>query len=238
MNAAPQPECPLLPRQPRFHPIEALARRMPYRSSLAIDCSSLLLPSRGTVRAFDGSPPTMPFADFFLAVRGNRFPLSQFLPHAESHGTRKISRGKTQNVPRVDAEFIKHTPTGRWRTSRSRARPSRVYHTSDPVRVPRPRAFGLGFLQTPSHDEALALLLAFGSSYTWLGDFHPDSSVPCPAHTSCSAARFSASGAAKVRPRALYRGYAVFSGAVVRARDHGSGGAGPKCEFRSQFPDR
>jgi len=46
-----------------------------------------------------------------------------------------------------------------------------------------PRAFGLGFFQTPSHDDALALLLAFGSSYTWLGDFHPDSSVPCPAHT-------------------------------------------------------
>jgi len=138
MNAALQPECPLLPRQPRFHPIEALARRMQYRSSLAIDCSSLLLPSRGTVRAFDGSPPTTPFADFFLAVRGNHFPLSQFLPHAESQGTRKISRGKAQNVPRVDAEFIKHTPTGRWRTSRSRARSSRVYHTSDPVRVPRP----------------------------------------------------------------------------------------------------
>jgi hypothetical protein len=82
--------------------------------------------------------PTTPFADLFLAVRGNRFPLSQFLPHAESQGTRKISRGKTQNVPRVDAEFIKHTPTGRWRTSRSRARSSRVYHTSDPVRIPRP----------------------------------------------------------------------------------------------------
>src|SRR6266446_4817384 len=45
-----------------------------------------------------------------------------------------------------------------------------------------PRAFGLGFLQTPSHDDALALLLAFGSSYTWLEDFHLDSSVPCPAH--------------------------------------------------------
>src|SRR6266511_2386576 len=106
----------------------------------------------------------MPFADFFLAVRGNRFPLSQFLPHAESQGTRKISRGKTQNVPRVDAEFIKHTPTGRWRTSRSRARSSRVYHTSDSVRVPRPALLDWGFLQTPPRDDALALLLAFGSS--------------------------------------------------------------------------
>src|SRR3972149_11737269 len=46
-----------------------------------------------------------------------------------------------------------------------------------------PRAFGLGFLQTPPHDDALALLLAFGSANTWRGDFHPTSSVPCPAHT-------------------------------------------------------
>jgi len=141
MQAAPQPERPLLPHQPRFHPLEARARRMRYRGSLAIDDSSLLLPSRGTVRAFRiGSRRdlTMPSADFFLAVRGNRFPLSQFLPHAESQGAGKISRGKTQNVPRIDAEFIKHTPMGRWRTSLSRERSSRVYHTSDSVRVPRP----------------------------------------------------------------------------------------------------
>src|SRR3989338_8969279 len=46
-----------------------------------------------------------------------------------------------------------------------------------------PRTFGLGFLQTPPHDDALALLLAFGSSYTWLGVLHPDSSAPCPAPT-------------------------------------------------------
>jgi len=29
-----------------------------------------------------------------------------------------------------------------------------------------PRSFGLGFLQTPPRDDALALLLAFGSAYT------------------------------------------------------------------------
>ncbi len=46
-----------------------------------------------------------------------------------------------------------------------------------------PRIFGLGFLQTPPHDDALALLLTFGSANTWYGDFHPISSVPCPAHT-------------------------------------------------------
>src|SRR4030042_5182063 len=47
-----------------------------------------------------------------------------------------------------------------------------------------PRMFGLGFLQTPPHDDALALLLTFGSANTWYGDFHPVSPVPCPAHTS------------------------------------------------------
>ena len=46
-----------------------------------------------------------------------------------------------------------------------------------------PRAFGLGFLQTPPHDDALALLLAFGSVYTWREDSHLASSVPCLAHT-------------------------------------------------------
>ena len=46
-----------------------------------------------------------------------------------------------------------------------------------------PRMFGSGFLQTPPHDDALALLLTFGSANTWYGDFHPVSPVPCPAHT-------------------------------------------------------
>jgi hypothetical protein len=67
-----------------------------------------------------------------------------------------------------------------------------MYHTSDPVDVlasrfflrdTSPRAFGLGFLQTPPHDDALALLLTFGSANTWYEDFHLASSVPCPAHT-------------------------------------------------------
>src|SRR3990172_8457305 len=45
------------------------------------------------------------------------------------------------------------------------------------------RAFGLGFLQTPPHGDALALLLAFGSAITWHEDFHLARSVPCLAHT-------------------------------------------------------
>src|SRR3990167_2987002 len=47
-----------------------------------------------------------------------------------------------------------------------------------------PRSFGLGFLQTPPRDDALAFLLAFGSAKTWQSDFHRLSNVPCPAHTS------------------------------------------------------
>ena len=46
-----------------------------------------------------------------------------------------------------------------------------------------PRAFGLGFLQTPPRGDALALLLAFGSAITWREDSHLARSVPCLAHT-------------------------------------------------------
>ena len=46
-----------------------------------------------------------------------------------------------------------------------------------------PRRFGLDFLQTPPHDDTLALLLTFGSANTWYRDAHPTRFVPCPAHT-------------------------------------------------------
>jgi hypothetical protein len=103
--------------------------------------------------------------------------------------------------------IYKAHPICRWRTSWSRAHSSRMYHTSDPVsafvlkystmadrpvRLCRrsltgegvsPRIFGFGFLQTPPHDDTLALLLTFGSANTWCGDSHPTSYVPCLAHT-------------------------------------------------------
>jgi len=50
----------------------------------------------------------------------------------------------------------------------------------------------LGFLQTPPRDDALALLLAFGSAKTWQSDFHRLSNAPCPAHT------FKVTGAARL----------------------------------------
>src|ERR1035437_6450915 len=45
-----------------------------------------------------------------------------------------------------------------------------------------PRDFALGFLCTPPRDDALALWLTFGSTYTWCRDFHPTGFVPCTAH--------------------------------------------------------
>jgi hypothetical protein len=105
----------------------------------------------------------MPAADFSHAVRVDRSTLSQFQSHATSQGTREISRGKTQNFPRVDAGFIKHT--------RLRMEGFVVTCPLAPG-VPHlisgscssPRAFGLGFLQTLPHDNALALSLSFGSA--------------------------------------------------------------------------
>ena len=51
----------------------------------------------------------MPSADFSSAINGDPSPFSQFPSHATSRGTGEISRGKTQNLPCVDAGFIKHT---------------------------------------------------------------------------------------------------------------------------------
>ena len=95
----------------------------------------------------------------------------------------QASQGKTQNFLAHKRRIYKAHTTHGWRTSLSRANSSYVRHTSYPVPVRRPLAFGLGFLQTPPHDDALALLLAFGSVYTWREDSHLASSVPCLAHT-------------------------------------------------------
>jgi hypothetical protein len=94
----------------------------------------------------------------------------------------QISQGTTQNVPRIDAGLIKHTPCG-WRTLRSRARASRVHHTSSPVPVRRPARLDWASSRPHLAVGALALLLAFGSANTWREDLHLARSVPCLAHT-------------------------------------------------------
>jgi hypothetical protein len=123
-----------------------------------------------------GSPPPLPAADFSHRVRVDYSSLSHH------DGTWETSRGKTQSFPRVDAGFIKYTPCG-WRTSRSRARSSRVHHTSYPVPVRRPARVDWASSRPHLVVGALALLLAFGSAITWHEDFHLARSVPCPAHT-------------------------------------------------------
>ncbi len=155
------------------------------------DCSSPSLPLRGTVRAFGSRrcglayllprlsalgclpslacrEPTMPSADFCRPVRAAPATLSPL------RDSRQISQGKAQNVSRVDAGFIQHTPLR-----------MEDFAVIPPGRdsCASPRAFGLGFLRTSPRGDALALLLAFGSARTWREDFHLARSVPCLAHT-------------------------------------------------------
>ena len=45
-----------------------------------------------------------------------------------------------------------------------------------------PLTFAPRVLQTPPHDDALALPLSFGSTHTWTADFHPQARQ-CARHT-------------------------------------------------------
>jgi hypothetical protein len=49
----------------------------------------------------------MPSADFSPFVKKHYYSFSQFPSHATSQGTVEISRGKTQNLPCVNAGFLK-----------------------------------------------------------------------------------------------------------------------------------
>ena len=114
----------------------------------------------------------------------------QYLSHTSRINTVQASRGKTQSFPCVNAGFIKHTQiTDGGLRGHVPTRPGCttphiqfLFPGSSPGQA-LPRTFGLGFLQTPPHDDALALLLTFGSDNTWYEDFLLASSVPCPAHT-------------------------------------------------------
>jgi hypothetical protein len=132
--------------------------------------------------------PTIPSADVCRSVRTDPSALSP------TYGdNRQISQGQTPNGPRIDAGLIKHTPCG-WRTSRSRARSSRVCHTSYPVPVRRPARVDGASSRPHLTVDALALFLAFGSANTWREDLHLARAVPCLAHT------LGISGGAKRRP--------------------------------------
>jgi hypothetical protein len=141
----------------------------------------------------------MPSADFSHAVKVDHSTLSQFQSHATPQGTWEISRGKTQNLPCISARFIKHTPRMENFAVTCQLVPGVPHLLSDSCSSPR--MFGLGFLQTASRDDALALLLAFGSANTWREDLHLTSSVPCPAHTTEISGGF--------KPSARMNGYAI-----------------------------
>ena len=91
--------------------------------------------------------------------------------------------GQTPHCPRRRRRIVSSTPHRAWRTSRARARSSRVSHTSSPVPVRRPASLDWASSRPHLAVDALALLLAFGCANTWHGDLHPVSAVPCPAHT-------------------------------------------------------
>lgn len=114
-----------------------------------------------------------------LTSPGRSEPVTRFPVLADN---REISQGKTQNVLRVDAGFIKHTPLRMEDFAVTCPLVPGVPHLISGS-CSSPRAFGLGFLRTSPRDDALALLLAFGSAKTWHGDFHPARSVSCLAHT-------------------------------------------------------
>jgi hypothetical protein len=95
---------------------------------------------------------------------------------------REISQGKTPNASRVNAGFITHTPLRMEDFAVTCPLVPGVPHLLSGS-CSSPRALGLGFLQTSPHDDALALLLAFGSAKTWRGDSHPACSMSCLAYT-------------------------------------------------------
>ena len=95
----------------------------------------------------------------------------------------QTSRGKTHDLRCVSAGFIRHAPTvdGRLRCHV----PARLGRTTPHIRFlfVAPHLW-IGLPPDPASDDALALLLTFGSTNTWSGDSHPGSRAPCPAHVS------------------------------------------------------
>lgn len=127
--------------------------------------------------------PTMPSADSCHTVKEDCSPFSLAISRKRlAMAVWQVSRGKTHNSQCVDARFIKHDPL-RMEDFAVTCQLVPVIPHLESGSCTSPRIFGLGFLQTPSRDDALALLLAFGSAKTWRRDSHPASYGPCPAHT-------------------------------------------------------
>jgi len=111
------------------------------------------------------------------------------LPSASFSRTRRIP-GHTGDLRGIDTKLsarkrriYKARPICGWRASWSRAHSPRTYHTSYPVSVRRPA------LSDWASSRPRLATTPFGPSPSLAaprklhGDFHPISSVPCPAHT-------------------------------------------------------
>jgi hypothetical protein len=99
-----------------------------------------------------------------------------------SRAAQEISQGKIRNFRCINAGFIKHTPLRMEDFAVTCPLVPSVPHLISGS-CSSPCIFELSFLQTPPRDDALALLLTFGSAKTWYRDSHPVSYVPCLAHT-------------------------------------------------------
>ena len=142
----------------------------PFRPSAPSRCGSAYLLPRlsalGCLTSLACAGPTMPSADFCGAVREDCSTLSP------GQDTPQISRGQLSYRPCISARCIKHRPL--WMEDFTVACPlvPTVPHLISGS-CPSPRTFVPRFLQTPPRGDALALLLSFGSTHTWTGDFHP-----------------------------------------------------------------
>ena len=90
------------------------ACRMQFHFSARSDFSFPSVRAFGEMRLPDSCSgsfpsPTLPSADFRQTINSDSSLFSQFLSLARSRGTWRISQGKIQNVPHVNAGFIKHT---------------------------------------------------------------------------------------------------------------------------------
>lgn len=96
---------PLLPHEPTD------SRRMTAVSGEPI-CPGLLGARGGHPDLYSGSllSPYLPSAEFRQAVNSDLSLCSQFLSHVKSRGTWGTSQSKIQNIPHVNAGFMKRTP--------------------------------------------------------------------------------------------------------------------------------
>jgi hypothetical protein len=157
-------------------PAKALAchsPRQPHARSGTLSCKRLVmrLYDRSGLRRAMGAPP-LPSADSSAVIGADDSALSPFPGHATSLGTEEASRGQRSARRCRAARCIQHRPL--WMEDFAVACPlvSTVPHLLSGA-CPSPRTFVPRVLQTPPREDALALLVSFGSTPTWTGDLHP-----------------------------------------------------------------